>query len=270
MSGFKKTSRWLLVILVVAILSILLWRLAPQDRFSLSLGVAIVLALVWGALVFLWPARDKALPPPTLKPVAQHDELAVDPGLGAEDYRNAEERVALRESKPRLPAVEVVARYLEMAAQAKAAEQSPFAPPAAQTSSPVSEPGQPGGSSAPQNADQQAQALPVEVTSRETGEDAPPVALIVDESALADEDKIQLENAVWYRCENPYCKYTHFLEVHHIIDEKDGGNNKLDNLIVFCPSCHELAHKGEIPEKEMRDWIAQRGEDFGAQLAWHY
>jgi hypothetical protein len=98
----------------------------------------------------------------------------------------------------------------------------------------------------------------------------PSVKLISDETSLTEEEKSDLENAVWYRCENPYCKHTYFLDVHHIIDEKNGGTNKLENLIVFCPYCHDLAHKNEIPEKEMRLWISNREDRFKFKLNWPY
>ena len=98
----------------------------------------------------------------------------------------------------------------------------------------------------------------------------PPMPLIEDHSSLAEEHKNILVNAVWYRCENPYCKFTRFLTVHHIIDEKDGGPNTLDNLIVLCPYCHDLAHRKEIPEKEMRDWVSNREERFKFKPDWPY
>jgi hypothetical protein len=100
--------------------------------------------------------------------------------------------------------------------------------------------------------------------------ESPPIPLIDDESALTDEEKNILVNAVWYRCENPYCKYTSFLSVHHILEEKDGGDNKLDNLIVLCPFCHDLAHRGEIPEKEMREWNNDRAERWKFKPEWKY
>jgi 5-methylcytosine-specific restriction endonuclease McrA len=96
------------------------------------------------------------------------------------------------------------------------------------------------------------------------------IPLIDDETSLTIEEKNQLVNAVWYRCENPFCRFTQFITVHHIIEEKDGGTNKLDNLIVLCPYCHDLAHRKEIPEKEMRDWISNREERFKFTLEWHY
>jgi 5-methylcytosine-specific restriction endonuclease McrA len=114
----------------------------------------------------------------------------------------------------------------------------------------------------------EAEKEPESQAENEKGE--PRSTLINDETVLTEEEKSQLENAVWYRCENPFCKHTHFLDVHHIIDEKDGGTNKLDNLIVLCPYCHELAHKNEIPEKEMRSWISNREERFKFKLNWRY
>jgi hypothetical protein len=97
-----------------------------------------------------------------------------------------------------------------------------------------------------------------------------PMPLVEDVSSLTDDEKNELVNAVWCRCENPYCKYTRFLGVHHLIDEKDGGTNRLDNLIVLCPYCHDLVHRSEIPEKEMRDWISNREERFKFKPNWHY
>jgi hypothetical protein len=100
--------------------------------------------------------------------------------------------------------------------------------------------------------------------------DIPSIPLVEDESSLTDEDKNQLVNAVWYRCENPYCKYTSFLGVHHIVDEKDGGTNRLDNLIVLCPYCHDLAHRKEIPLAEMHEWINNRENRFKNKPDWKY
>lgn len=97
-----------------------------------------------------------------------------------------------------------------------------------------------------------------------------PIPLIEDPSTLTLDEKNALVNAVWYRCENPYCKYTSFLSVHHIVQEKLGGTNKLDNLIVLCPYCHDLAHRGEIPETEMRLWVEDRSERWKFKPEWKY
>jgi 5-methylcytosine-specific restriction endonuclease McrA len=113
-------------------------------------------------------------------------------------------------------------------------------------------------------------AKPAATPSSVEDKDGPPVPLIDDQSSLTLNEINTLVNAVWYRCENPYCKYTSFLGVHHIVEEKDGGSNKLDNLIVLCPYCHDLAHRGEIPEKEMRDWISNRAERWKFKPDWKY
>ena len=97
-----------------------------------------------------------------------------------------------------------------------------------------------------------------------------PIPLIEDPSTLTLDEKNSLVNAIWYRCENPYCKYTSFLSVHHIVEEKVGGTNKLNNLIVLCPYCHDLAHRGEIPETEMRMWIEDRSERWKFKPEWKY
>jgi len=97
-----------------------------------------------------------------------------------------------------------------------------------------------------------------------------PVPLIDDQSSLTLDEENTLVNAIWYRCENPYCKYTSFLRVHHIVEENEGGNNKLDNLIVLCPYCHDLAHRGEIPEKEMHLWIDDRSDRWKFKPQWKY
>jgi len=103
----------------------------------------------------------------------------------------------------------------------------------------------------------------------ELGEESP-IPLIEDQSTLTLDEKNLLVNAVWYRCENPYCKYTSFLSVHHIVEENDGGSNKLNNLIVLCPYCHDLAHRGEMPEKEMLEWISDRAQRWKFKPEWKY
>jgi hypothetical protein len=97
-----------------------------------------------------------------------------------------------------------------------------------------------------------------------------PIPLIEDKSTLTLEEKNTLVNSVWYRCENPFCKFTSFLSVHHIVEGNDEDQNKLANLIVLCPYCHDLAHRGEIPEKEMREWISDRQERWKFKPEWKY
>jgi hypothetical protein len=274
MSAKNNTARWSTEVMVMAILGLLIWQFAPGRFFYPGLAVAVVLALIASYLIFR-PRAARVLPSAAvtnntedMAGSTQNDELAFDPNLGSQDYLNAQERFSgYRESRPRPPAAEVAAHYLQMAAAVKAAEEaSTWKPGSTQVAVQESlEPNMVKVAPDTQIEDARQAISIVEFPITEA-----PMPLIVDESILKDEDKNQLENAAWYRCENPYCKYTHFLEVHHIVDEKDGGNNKLENLIVLCPYCHELVHKGEVPEKEMRDWIGNRDDRFRAKLVWPY
>ncbi len=93
---------------------------------------------------------------------------------------------------------------------------------------------------------------------------------VAEFSSLTDFSKNQLMNAVWYRCENPRCNYTQFLDVHHIVSEVEGGTNRLDNLIVLCPTCHAAVHSEEISEEQLHSWIQDRAERFRCELDWPY
>ncbi len=168
-------------------------------------------------------------------------------------------------------AVDVAARYRQMASTIKDDNDSDFILPSVKAAaskdnqSPRDEdsPEEPGAETEMEDG-----AVDGASPAGDSGE--PPVPMIEDESSLTPEDVNQLVNAVWYRCENPYCKYTSFLSVHHIVDEKEGGDNTLDNLIVLCPYCHGLAHSNEIPVEEMREWISDRETRFKFKPEWPY
>ena len=59
------------------------------------------------------------------------------------------------------------------------------------------------------------------------------------------------ENVKEYvRCRDGYkcrkCGSKIHLEVHHIIQRKDGGTNHRDNLVTLCHDCHAALHRGEF------------------------
>ena len=39
------------------------------------------------------------------------------------------------------------------------------------------------------------------------------------------------------------------LQTHHIIQRKDGGSDRVDNLVAVCCTCHDKFHKGEVKHK---------------------
>ena len=46
-----------------------------------------------------------------------------------------------------------------------------------------------------------------------------------------------------HRCRAPGCGRTRFLEVHHVVSRRNGGDNKAKNLMTLCGSCHRLWHE---------------------------
>ena len=94
-----------------------------------------------------------------------------------------------------------------------------------------------------------------------------PVSRIVVEEAKFDIRKIQdpdvegvgyqhgpqygFDNVKEYvRCRDGYkcrkCGNKTHLEVHHIVQRKDGGTNHRDNLVTLCHDCHAALHRGEF------------------------
>jgi hypothetical protein len=47
-----------------------------------------------------------------------------------------------------------------------------------------------------------------------------------------------------YRCAVPACRQTISVDVHHIVLKKDGGSDKIENLIALYPTCPAALHRG--------------------------
>jgi len=277
----------------MAILAVLIWKFAVNtDYFLYSIGAAILVTI--GVIFLVYHSHSGSAKPQNEK-ISKSDSITDDETLdsGEENEKAIPESTDLntedlpvevedtdlpvntrkkpeatfRSVENRPSAFDVAAKYFQMSKQLNAESQDTWKPVTKSVSNteipgslqPDSEAGiEDLKEKQPEGSDE----------NPENGE--PPIPLIDDETTLTLDEKNQLVNAVWYRCENPYCKYTSFLGVHHIVDEKDGGTNKLDNLIVLCPYCHDLAHRRDIPEKEMRDWISNREDRFKFKPDWHY
>ena len=289
--------RWLQIGLIAAILAVLVWQLAPDNFFYPSAGIALLLVIILAFFIFRSSAaagsRTAALTPENLpadEAVQGAPQAAVDtagpgnpdvsPAAGAAltetspwtanvlPYRYGRPRVD-QSGKP--DGVEVAVRYYRMAeiiAQNGELQSSDvvWTSPEANGNSEKAD----GASGAEPAAPEDASGNAAGSDNREPQTTILPMPIINEETTLTEEEKSNLENAVWYTCENPFCKYSHFLDVHHIVDENKGGTNRLDNLIVLCPYCHDLAHRNEIPEEELREWIAHREERFKFSLQWPY
>jgi hypothetical protein len=276
MPAINKIPRGLRVLITIAILAVLVWRIGQGIYYYPAIGTAILVTLI--VIYFVYrKSRTKTNGKETKNKAAKDagangtdenyvsEEMVIESEHLEEEINNIQPKQTRKQttninnSEIKAKATDVAAKYMNMA---KTAEQNR-----------ISDDWQP----SPRVMSHKEEIIASEDVSPEgLNEDdsqnpsEPPMPLIDDESSLTIQDKNLLVNAVWYRCENPFCKYTHFLGVHHIIEEKDGGTNKLDNLIVLCPFCHDLAHRKEIPDKEMRDWISNRDERFKFKPEWHY
>lgn len=307
--------RGLQVLLILAILAVLVWQFAPGDFLYPVAGLAALLAIGLIFAIYRSPgaisetnlgeikyqgsrAKEKSQKEPSdVKPAAGSlamEDTTLSQGYGFAAGKssvglNPSKRLNSRSSGPKdsgyrynpdnkPDAVEITARYYQMAAAAKAREEESDIrerqSAALEGGENIPDPGKTlldGMETGEKVFSQNAPEVPgMAGNLSESQSTNLPMPIINEETTLTEEDKSALENAVWYRCENPYCKYSHFLDVHHIIDEKNGGNNKLINLIVLCPYCHDLAHRNEIPEEEMREWISHREEGLKFKLEWPY
>jgi hypothetical protein len=259
MSAINKIPRGLRVLIVMAILAILVWRFTEGNSFYIGIGIAVVLTLV--VIIFVYkPAKTNTLKAnqikKKIKAVEGQESIIPDQTLESGDditYQqpNKTNDLVYKSTEVKPKGTDVAAMYMNMAKNV-----------------PVSDKWQASPKQTPFTEDISENDIKVEISLENNIES--PLPLIDDETSLTIEEKNQLVNAVWYRCENPFCKFTRFLSVHQIIKEKNGGTNKLDNLIVLCPYCHDLAHRQEIPEKEMRDWISNREDRFKFKPEWHY
>jgi len=274
-SFISKIPRGLRVLAVMAVLGILIWQFAVNnDYYYYAIGAAVL--ITFGVIVLVYKpfkfsqsqkATDKSgteaanaesLENPGDSPVSDKIEIEADYTDSPSIMRN--KPVTPFRSSTGKTAASDSSRNLRSTSRIRQEEALPLTKPIAKTPSS-------GKASKSENA---IDTDKITTTGPVNEDGVPAIPLVEDETTLTEEDKNQLVNAVWYRCENPYCKYTSFLGVHHIVDEKDGGTNRLDNLIVLCPYCHDLAHRQEIPVEEMQDWIGNRENRFKVKPDWKY
>lgn len=57
-----------------------------------------------------------------------------------------------------------------------------------------------------------------------------------------------------YRCAVPTCRNILAIDLHHIVEVKDGGPNEASNLLALCPTCHALYTRGTISKEAIDAW----------------
>jgi cell division protein FtsN len=283
MSVINKIPRGLRVLIVIAVLAVLVWKFATGNYLYPGIAAAIVITVLVIFAVYRTPRNsvdrderkkkkgnskdsedseslrpDENLEPEDMGMEAENDETGTGP------VTRVKPLLSVRKTEVKPNATDVAAKYIQLSKKAELNRVSDDWQPAPKTVRPEVNDTKP---VKDEPLPEEPQTGDVELNPDDNSSE-PAVPIIEDETTLSIEDQNQLVNAVWYRCENPFCKHTRFLGVHHILDEKEGGTNKLDNLIVLCPQCHDLAHKKEIPEEEMQSWIANREERFKFKPDW--
>jgi hypothetical protein len=57
-----------------------------------------------------------------------------------------------------------------------------------------------------------------------------------------------------YRCAVPTCRNILALDLHHIIEVREGGPSEPWNLIALCANCHALYTRGHITREGVNSW----------------
>ena len=72
--------------------------------------------------------------------------------------------------------------------------------------------------------------------------------------ALPQDVRRRVLHEAGYKCGNPVCRTIVTLDIHHVVPVAEAGKNEPENLLVLCPNCHALHHRGEIPIESLRAW----------------
>ena len=57
-----------------------------------------------------------------------------------------------------------------------------------------------------------------------------------------------------YRCAVPTCRNILAIDLHHIVEVAEGGENDPSHLLALCPTCHALYTRGVISSESIRAW----------------
>jgi hypothetical protein len=66
--------------------------------------------------------------------------------------------------------------------------------------------------------------------------------------------RVKVLTEAGYRCAVPTCRNILALDLHHIVEVKDGGPNDASNLLALCPTCHALYTRGTISREAINTW----------------
>ena len=71
---------------------------------------------------------------------------------------------------------------------------------------------------------------------------------------IPDDIRRQVLIEAGYRCGVPTCRNILAIDLHHIVQVNENGQDTLANLLALCPNCHALFHRGTIPKEAIYAW----------------
>lgn len=71
---------------------------------------------------------------------------------------------------------------------------------------------------------------------------------------IPESTKREVLTEAGFRCAVPTCRTILAIDLHHIVEVNDGGDNEIYNLIALCPNCHALYHRGTIEKDSIKVW----------------
>jgi len=99
-------------------------------------------------------------------------------------------------------------------------------------------------------------------TSTSTPTSTPtPAPAPVPVSDLTPDEKALFIDYIGNRCENPTCRRTGDLDIHHIRPRREGGTNSVWNLLALCRNCHGDANKSIPPRPRQVRWARRHTDE---------
>jgi HNH endonuclease len=72
--------------------------------------------------------------------------------------------------------------------------------------------------------------------------------------AIPKDVVLQVLTEAGYRCAVPTCRNILAIDIHHMVEVSEGGENVPGNLLALCPTCHALFHRGNISRDSIYAW----------------
>lgn len=75
-----------------------------------------------------------------------------------------------------------------------------------------------------------------------------------DRAPIPKESRLAVLTETGYRCASPNCTHELTVDVHHIVEVRNGGGHTPDNLLPLCPYCHDKYHRNLIDQRSVVAW----------------